>query len=547
MSEEELKRQYEEEKALHDKYTAEKVAFESSKPVEAAATSEQFSPDFVPGMPTTNQLVGTLAGLDVLESPVRAGVSEFAKGPYIKGNTAEKLKLVGKSLGAASQQFGKNIQEPMTAPRQAPSYEEIINRELRTNVIPNVLTSEKEKGAISGTGGLALEAAMPSVSYGLGKSVTSIPSIGGKITDFLSKSKSALKNVERNQLAKVMAKFETQAQFANSKIDPDQVAAHLVDAEVTKHAANPDKMLEALTGEKVTKYEEVAPGLSKEVKGFGEGIIARKSKAMKSEVVDIANKAGVETQVPAFALRNKLKQKSLMQDPLSGRRFSPEDIDQRSKIIDEVLKPLEEEIVPGIPMEAFRPPPKEVLPPVVPLESPDLLPMSQMEAGVPPVFLPKEPVAPQSYAGIASKEALAKYDSAISDWESEVAKLQKEHQAELASGRKYDETVMDTKIKQAADRFTEKAKRNKAYNKEIIEADAEWQQHLEDAMKKKVFNKPRHWSLQDMMELRTNIGKRLSSAEFHSDKPLTMEKEVLEEIYHNLREEITVISSLKLW
>ena len=228
-----------------------------------------------------------------------------------------------------------------------------------------------------------------------------------------------------------------------------------------------------------------------------------------------------------------------MQDPLSGRRFSPEDIDQRSKIIDEVLKPLEEEIVPGIPMEAFRPHPKEVLPPVVPLESPDLLPMSQMETGVPPVFLPKEPVAPQPYAGIASKEALAKYDSAISDWESEVAKLQKEHQAELASGRKYDETVMDTKIKQAADRFTEKAKRNKAYNKEIIEADAEWQQHLEDAMKKKVFNKPRHWSLQDMMELRTNIGKRLSSAEFHSDKPLTMEKEVLEEIYHNLREEIT--------
>jgi hypothetical protein len=515
------------------------VGFE---PDESLAQEDIYSSDYIPGMPPKASMGKVLSGaasvLDVMESPVRAGVSEFTKGKYVTGTTKEKLQAISKGLKAAGGQLVENIQDPLNAPAKAPSYSDILGREMRANTLPNLLIPEQQKKVGSIVGGLAAEVAAPSATASLIAKSAKTGAIGEKLNQFFTSSKEALKSIERKQMANIIGRLETKAQYRNSKISPEEVAVALVDEDVSKFADDPDKMLTALTGESPRKYEAVSPGLTRTIKEKPDGgIIGRKSKAMKSELSDLAKKSGVEIEVPDFTQSLKAKLKNTVEDPLSGRIFSPEEVAKRNEIVDQILKPYEEEWVPGIPLEAAKPNPRLEVPPPIPLGPADTFPGTR-QSSIPELDLPQEPTPPMAYGGIVSEEAQTHYYSVKRIWEEEVAKLQKDHQEALKKGSKYDEMVEEEKVKAAAQRFAEKAKRNDKYKKEVMDADSNYQQHLVEALNRKVFNKPRSWSLKDMMDLRTNIGKRLSSAEFHSDKPLTMEKEILETIYHDLRGQI---------
>jgi hypothetical protein len=94
------------------------------------------------------------------------------------------------------------------------------------------------------------------------------------------------------------------------------------------------------------------------------------------------------------------------------------------------------------------------------------------------------------------------------------------------------------KIEHAADRFIERAKRDKAYKQEVMDKDLEFREHLIESLNRKVFTAPNHWSLEDMMNLRTNLGKKLTSKEFHTDKVLPEYKQIVQQVYDALRDEI---------
>jgi hypothetical protein len=137
-----------------------------------------------------------------------------------------------------------------------------------------------------------------------------------------------------------------------------------------------------------------------------------------------------------------------------------------------------------------------------------------------------------------ANDAIAKYDSAILAWEDEVAKLQLEHQTLLSNARKYDEKVMDTKIKHASERFIERAKRNSAYKKDIIENDKAFFETVQKGMKSVIKKEPVSVGVTDLMEIRSYIGKQLDSKDFLIDKELSKQKEIYEQLYHGLKDEI---------
>jgi hypothetical protein len=599
------------------------LGFEAEVP---ALEAEAMSPDFTGSHSLTPEAIRAAGNLlDFADSPVRQGVSEIVREgsfePFPKdpiGQTAQNLKALWSGGKAAIAQLGENLKNPIRGPEKAPLYSDIVERELDKSPAANLILGEKEKKVASGMIGFAADLVAPSALAKTAVTLGKTPKAASKLQDYLSRATDGLKNFERKQMAKVMAKMETTAQFKNSKIDPDKVAAVLVDNELTPHAGDPAKIYEALTGEKRTNYVEVAPGLSKESIDRKDGLIARKSKGMRQEIEEVAKDNGLEVTVPGFAMKQKLKQKSVLQDPLSGRVYTPEEVAQRQEIVDGLLKPFEEVVVPGVPVEYAQTVQKGAVPPPVPLEPGDKFPppnfhknqvkepaypsrpehpgmdfpggpeATQESAVIPPAIPPK-PEEPQAYGGIISKELREKYDRDLRDWETTKKKLESKHEKELSDARKLDEHIRkgrdktsdsvardvnskydsavkaweeevsqlkkefqdeleaagsidskieEAKVRQAADRFMEKAKRNKAYRQEIMDADENYAENIIPLLRAKGFNQPRSWTLQDMMQLRTNIGKRLSSAEFHSDKPLTLEKEVLEGVYHGLKEEI---------
>ena len=441
--------------------------------------ADLYDPSWMPGMPSKQAVAGTLAATDFLDSPVRAGVSEFAKGKYVTGDTQEKIRSIGAGLKAAGSQLATNIESPIQGPAQAPSYGEIIDREMRMNTIPNLLTNEKQKGFASGVGNLAAEMVVPSATFGAiskvptvtnkVRSVLKLPPATNKLEGFLSKSKQALKRTETNQLSKVLAGIQTRAQFdpTISNIDPEVISKHLVEADLSKHVSDPVKMREAITGEKRVTFEDVSEGSVKETyeKGDG-GLIGQKLTAMKDEVDEAATKAGRSTRVPTFVLKEKIKQKTQLADPLSGERYSPKIMARREKIMDELLKPLDEEIVPGVPFEVLGDRPKNTLPPITPAEPADMFPMSRQGnipdpelpprpehqgmdfPGNPPSHshfnlvkrTPAPPKQPQAYGGIVTKEAQEKYLEDYANWESEVASINKAHDRATSEAKALDES-----------------------------------------------------------------------------------------------------------
>lgn len=579
--------------------------------------AEQYDSSWVPGMPSAQSITGAMAATDFLDSPVRSGVSEFAKGKYVTGGIQEKIRSIGAGLKAAGSQLATNMESPIQGPAQSPSYGEIIDREMRMNTIPNLLTSETQKSAASNVGNIAAEMVVPSATFG---AISKIPTVSSKLTSFLSKSKQALKRTETNQLSKVLAGIQTRAQFDPkvSNINPEIISKHLVEADLSKYVSDPVKMREAITGEKRTAFEDVSEGSVKEIYEPGDGgLIGKKLTVMKDEVEEAANKAGRSTRVPTFALKEKIKQKNQLADPLSGERYSPQIMARREKIMDELLKPLDEEIVPGVPFESLPDLPIDRLPPITPPEPADMFPMSRQGnipdpelpvrpehpgmdfPGNPPSHshfnlvkkTPAPPKQPQAYGGVIpeatqekyledyanwesevakinkeyakaeseakaldegrrvgqekTRESLAsdvnaKYDSAIKAWEEEVTRLTRETKEARASGMAYDEKVMAAKVKQAAERFEARAKKNKAFKEEIIDLEEEYLNHVVDALNSKVFKVPRTWNLRDMMNLRSNIGKRLASRDFNTNAALSMEKDVATSIYDSLRDEIAV-------
>lgn len=654
MTEKELRAKYEKEMALRDQYDTEMAALDSAPAEEKDYLAETvMSPEFAqPGIPSEKSMASGLVGganlLDTLSSPVRAGFSEMTQGQYIPTNIPSSMeeitagpRALGRFAKGAGEQLIKNIRSPLTAPMQAPSMGDIFGKELRTKTIPNLLTTEAQKRQAETLGGFLGEVALPSFEFGaasaIGKGISKIPSgaaaLGaGKRTleSFLSGSKEALKSVERKQIQHLIDNNITEANLKEG-FAPKDISAIMVEENLTRHASSPKKMLDALEGSEKVEYPSPSPGLvAKKVVSKTPGLIKTKSDAMRAEITDLANKAGVEVQVPAFTIKQKLMDDTAIADPLSGVRYSPEIAAQREKILNEILKPYEEEWVPGIPLEAAKPSFRMEVPPPVPMGPPDRFPMQKQESLIPqpefpprPEFeginipeplkaaedinkmagvpetpskynfiktLPPKPEPPQSYGGIVSKEAQAQYETKLTDWEKEsakvekdyaskvseadksdagirtgaerireslasdaikehetllrdweetVAKTQKEHASSIKNAKSYDDMVERAKIEHAADRFIERAKRNKAYKEKIMDVDEDYRQHLIESLNRKVFNKPRHWSLQDMLTLRTNVGERMSSPTFYMDTANSTEKDVLLSLYRNLREEIS--------
>lgn len=560
-----------------------------------------------------------LAPLDVVSSAMREGESEFLKNSDIVPdlrtlNPIDQLTQNVKAAGIGGQAFWERLKKNLqhtSSPAEAPTHSDIIKRELNENPATSILLNDKEKAAAAGITGFAADIAMPSGEAAAIAAAGKIPKVSDKLKAGLQAVTGGLKNIERKQFAKVLAKFETMAQFKDSKIDPDALAAVMVDLELTPHASNPAKLHEALTGEKRTNYVEVLPGLSKEVKDRKQGIIGRKSEAMRDELYDLAEREGLQTQVPEFGSKIKAEQTAILKDPTSGRVYTPEEVEQRKKIVDGILKPYEEVIVPGVPLETAFDIEKKAVPPPAPLENPDLLPVRKFEDGIKEPVIPERPNHPgmkfpggddmpsiagqvpapiyppkpeRSQIGVtmthaefdrkwddwvdtvekmdtdhrsAIKAAQAQdsgrnkvlsslrddvnkiYDTAIQDWDSEVNRLRSEYYRDLKKARKLDKHVEDLKVKQAADRFMEKAKRNKRYRTEIMEADQDFYEKVQQSLRGQVFNQPRSWSLEDMMTLRSNLGKRMSSKDFLTNNNLSVEKEVVESIYHQLQDEIS--------
>jgi hypothetical protein len=628
------------EDAEYEAYKAQQAAPEERDYLAETAMSPEFMQPGIPSPETMAKgMVGAANVADVLGSSARAGMSKMTEGEYLPTlvpKSAEDLlagpKAVGRFATGAGEQLLKNIKSPLTAPMEAPSMGEIIGKELRTKTIPNILTPESVKRQGETLGGVFSELAMPALEAGaFAKGIQALPKAKTTLDSFLKGSKQSLKAVERKQVENILNKNVLPTQLKNQGFKPEDISAILVEQDLSKYATNTDDMLKALEGSEKAAYETAAPGLlRKQVVSKSPGLIKLKSDAMRSEIVDLARKNNVEVQVPAFSIKQKLLEENAVTDPLSGLRYSPEIVQEREKIINEILKPYEEEWVPGIPLEAARPSFRAEVPPPTPLGQPDLFPMGINEksvkepvypprpefggieipellkapedinrmAGVPQTpsrynikkQIPAKPIPPQSEAGAISKEAQKKYEKDLASWEKESARAEKEYerQVKLAdkadadrisgaektresmakeaiskqdalvkdwentvsqikseyeqakkSGRALDSKIMEQKVNQAADRFIEKAKRNEKYRTEIMDADEEYRQHLIESLNRKVFNKPRHWSLEDMLVLRTNLGKRMNSADFYSDKVLPVEKDVVEGLYRSLKKEIS--------
>lgn len=533
--------------AEYEAYKAQQAPAEKKDYLAETVMSPEFQQPGVPSEETFSKgLVGAANVADVIGSSARAGISEAVKGynPFEFPTTMEELKAgpeaVGRFAKGAGEQLVKNIRSPLTAPMEAPSMGEIIGRELRTRTIPNVLLPESVKRQGETLGGVFSELAMPAFETGvLAKGIKAIPKAQQSLDSFLSGSKQAIKNVERKQIQNILNKNVLPTQLKKEGFKTEDISSVLVEEDLSKYATNTDDMLDALQGSEKAKYTTAGPGLvKKEVVSKSPGLIRAKSDAMRSEIVELAKKNNIEVQVPAFSVKQKLLEENAIMDPLSGLRYSPEVIQEREKIINEILKPYEEEWVPGIPLEAVKPNFRLEVPPPTPARQPDLFPMGINEKSVPPTVPLEEPIAPMGHGGIVKKETQESFNNIKKEFDDMKAKLEAETAKEKAAGRALDTKIMNAKVEQAADRFIEKAKKNEKYKKEIMDADEEYRQHLIESLNRKVFNKPRHWSIEDMITLRTNLGKRMNSADFFSDKVLPVEKDVVEGLYRSLREEI---------
>jgi hypothetical protein len=635
MTEAQLRAEYEKEMALRDQYEAEMAKSEAPADMGSPYAPGSVREEAASAAAIPSELIGkaitplvNLAEAPLI-SPIKAGVSEFSKGPYITGTAGEKAKLLFKSGQAAAEQLGRNIQAPFTAPAQAPSFGEVIGKELRTNVAPNLLIPEPVKKTAETVGGFAAEVAVPTGIGALSKVAGAATGGAGSLKGLLSSNKKLLKVVERNQAQKAINKIITKADYA-AGMDPAKMADTLVAEQLTPYLRDPKKALEALDGKKIEKTIDIAPGLTeRELVSESKGLIGTKSEAMKREITDLAKQNNINVSVPSFTVEQKLKDKTVLRDPLSGERYSPEIVASRAKIFDELLKPYKEEIVPGVPLDSVGVNPRLEVPPPVPMGRPDLFPsVKQTSLVQPPEFPPRpefegiqipeilkapedinrmagvpttpsrynivkktepKPIAPVSEDGVIpkeaqasykkelanwekrqakndleynkaveaadkadqaritgaekvreslAKEAIGKYDTAISEWEKGVAEVKKNHADALKKAGKYDEMVERSKIEYAADRLIERLKRDKSYKQEIMVKDLEFRDHLIESLNKKVFTAPNHWSLEDMMNLRTKLGKKLTSKEFHTDKVLPEYKQVVQQVYDALRDEI---------
>lgn len=626
--------------AEYEAYKAQQTPVEKKDYLAETVMSPEFQQPGVPSEETfAKGLVGAANVADVIGSSARAGISEAVKGynPFEFPTTMEELKAgpeaVGRFAKGAGEQLVKNIRSPLTAPMEAPSMGEIIGRELRTRTIPNVLLPESVKRQGETLGGVFSELAMPAFEISAAaKGIKAIPKAKETLDSFLKGSKQALLNTERKQMGKVMAAHTTKAQYTNSNINPNEVALSLVDEDLTKLSKDPKKLKEELEGVETYKSVEKAPGMFKHERVYTPGLIARKSEAMRKELFDAANAAGVNVKIPDFVEAHKARKAAELQNPLSGQRYSPEIIQRRNQIIDEYVKPYEEEWVPGVPLESLGDNPRLDVPPPF-MQQADQFParwQGQYERAVKaPEFPPKpefeginipeplkapedinrmagvpttpsrfnvirkteaKPVPPSSYGGVisdkaqvayekdlkewAKKDALAekqyqaelkaadkadkemmggaekirqslaqeantKYDDIKKAWEQEKAKVQEKYDRELSTARGLDQKMMDSYIQHSADRFIEKAKKNELYKKEIMDKDLQFRDKLIDSINSKVFNAPRYSTIEDLMKLRSEIGKKLASKDFATNANLSTEKEVLTALYNDLRDEIS--------
>ncbi len=235
MTEEELYQQFLEDKKNEELYSQ----FEAEKANKSAINEEVYDPNFIPGMPeraSKDLMYGIGAGIDVLESPLRQGISESTKtyresapeNPdlYDKASeylpvlpTARKLKAVGSGISAVAGQALKNIRSPLEGPASVPSLSEIIQREAAYSptIQKNVSPGAQEVGA--NVLGFTGEMAMPSVAVG---ALSKVPKTKKTLDSFLKYSREGLKAAERRQFAKVLSDLETKTQFSKTgmNIDP---------------------------------------------------------------------------------------------------------------------------------------------------------------------------------------------------------------------------------------------------------------------------------------------------------------------------------------
>lgn len=496
---------------------------------------EAMGPDFMGPQSTSIGAEGLLNVFDQLASPVRAGVQEVARGPYITGTMGEKAESLVDGLKAAGSQLVDNIKDPFNAPTQAPTYQDIYQEQLTANTVPNLLLNEKEKKGAAFTSGLITDFAVPDAMASVAKGAT-------KLDDYLKRAAGKLKNIERENLATVVAKYQTAGDFEKADIDPERIANVLVENDLTPYAGDPQKIYEALTGEKATTYSKVAENLSKEVVERQPGLIQRKSEDMRKALQEVSDEHGIQIDVPKFANQQVSGLKAEIMGPLSGKVADPAILARMSDKADQLLKPWDEVIVPGVPWSAL--PEKPAVPPSLPLGDADQFPAST--ANLKSVEFPKLPSAPEAPKDFGmgrvaiSKEVQKKYDTAIKAFDQEVNKLLSEFNDNASKAIKLDDSIMEAKVKQAADRFERKARNNEAYRKEVMENDENFSDTIYQALIQKAMPYRRQWSIRDMMELRTNIGKQLSTTDFMNAAAgdLAPDKMVMEATYDALRANI---------
>ena len=187
-----------------------------------------------------------LAPLDIVSSAMREGVNEFLKEAEIVPDfkTLNPIDQVTKNAKAARSggraaltRLLKNLQHPFSSPQEAPTSSDIVRRELDESPVMSSILNDKEKGIAAGITGFAADIAMPSGEAAAIQAGAKATGMGSKLKEGLKTVTGALKNVERKQFAKVLAKFETMAQYKGSKIDQDTLAAVLVDQELASIVA----------------------------------------------------------------------------------------------------------------------------------------------------------------------------------------------------------------------------------------------------------------------------------------------------------------------
>lgn len=300
MSEEELKAQYEREKALYEQYSIEKADYdEKAKQGELSGLQKFGNIIDIPG-----SLVRT--GVEAAISPDRDII------PSISG------------------QIKKTIQSPMTAAQEAPA---------GTDVAKAAFPDFKEDSIPGKIAGFVTEAALDPTQW----------------FSWAAPAKAAIRkpliNASERQAAKAISKYAGKADVINEGVDLEVIGARLVAEDLQGMTRNPVKLYETLSGTRhiEKKFPDSLNTLQIKRGQRQKGKIGEISDNISSAIELAEREYKIQPQVPANIMAKQLLEKAKV--AMSKTSGETPDFRGIEKALNDALKPFEKSKLPDIPVE----------------------------------------------------------------------------------------------------------------------------------------------------------------------------------------------------